>query len=97
MSKKNTAPRLGNMAGGVSSLMASLMCILIGLAVGFVVLLVLGGVTLAQEGSAFSFGELLKTTWIRASSPSSRAASIRRPIPWAWACVWKSSRLHPWS
>lgn len=69
MSKKNTAPRLGNVAGGVSSLMASLMCILIGLAVGFVVLLVLGGITLAQEGSAFSFSELLKTTWDQGFKP----------------------------
>jgi len=69
MSKKNNAPRLGNVAGGLSSLMASLVCILIGLAVGFVVLLVLGGVTLAQEGSASSFGELLKTTWEQGFKP----------------------------
>ena len=63
MSKKNNAPRLGNMNTAVSSLLASVVCILIGLAVGFVVLLVLGGITLAQEGSAFSFSELLSTTW----------------------------------
>ena len=69
MSKKNNAPRLGNVMGGLSSLMASLTCILIGLAVGFVVLLVLGGITLAQEGSAFSFGDLLKTTWEQGFKP----------------------------
>ena len=69
MSKKNNAPRLGNVAGAASSLLASLVCILIGLTVGFVVLLVLGGITLAQEGSAFSFGELLKTTWEQGFKP----------------------------
>ena len=69
MSKKNNAPRLGNVAGAASSLLASLVCILIGLTVGFVVLLVLGGITLAQEGSAFSFGELLTTTWEQGFKP----------------------------
>lgn len=69
MSKKNNAPRLGNALGGLSTLLASLICIMIGMAVGFVVLLVLGGVTLAQEGSAFSFGELLKTTWEQGFKP----------------------------
>ena len=38
MSKKNTAPRLGNALGGVSSLLASLVCIAVGLVVGFLVL-----------------------------------------------------------
>ena len=52
MSKKNNAPRLGNAVGGVSSLLASLVCILIGLTVGFVVLLTLGSITLEQEGNA---------------------------------------------
>ena len=69
MSKKNTAPRLGNMNGAISSLMASLVCIFIGLVVGFVVLLVLGGITLAQEGSSFSFGQLLATTWNQGFKP----------------------------
>ena len=69
MSKKNNAPRLGNVAGAAGSLLASLVCIFIGLAVGFVVLLVLGGITLAQEGSAFSFGELLTTTWEQGFKP----------------------------
>ena len=69
MSKKNNAPRLGNALAGVSSLLASLICILIGLAVGFVVLLALGGITLAQEGSAFSFSELLSTTWEQGFKP----------------------------
>ena len=69
MSKKNTAPRLGNMNGAVSSLLASLVCILIGLTVGFVVLLALGGITLAQEGSSFSFGQLMSTTWEQGFKP----------------------------
>ena len=69
MSKKNNAPRLGNGASGVSSLLASLICILIGLAVGFVVLLALGGITLSQEGTATSFAELMKTTWEQGFKP----------------------------
>ena len=63
MNKKNIAPRLGNSIAGATTLLASLMCILIGLIVGFVVLLVLGGITMSQEGTAFSFGELLTVTW----------------------------------
>ena len=69
MSKKNNAPRLGNAVGGVSSLLASLVCILIGLTVGFVVLLTLGSITLEQEGNAASFGELLNTTWEQGFKP----------------------------
>lgn len=69
MSKKNNAPRLGNAASSAGSLLASLVCILIGLIVGFLVLLVLGGITLAQDGSVFSFGELLKTTWEQGFKP----------------------------
>ena len=69
MSNKNNAPRLGNAAGAASSLLASLVCILIGLAVGFVVLLVLGGITLAQEGSAATFSDLMKTTWEQGFKP----------------------------
>ena len=69
MSKKNNAPRLGNAVSGISSLLASLVCIFIGLTVGFVVLLTLGGVTLAQEGSTFSFNELLTTTWEQGFKP----------------------------
>lgn len=69
MHKKNTAPRLDNLASGASTLFASLVCILVGLIVGFIVLLILGGVTLAQQGTAFSFGELLKTTWEQGLKP----------------------------
>ena len=49
--------------GGVGSLMASLTCILLGLIIGFIALLVLGWITLAQEGSALSFSEMLAKTW----------------------------------
>ena len=69
MSKKNNAPRLGNAVSGLSSLLASLVCIVIGLAVGFIVLLALGGITLAQEGDAATFGDLLKTTWEQGFKP----------------------------
>lgn len=63
MSKKNTAPRLGNAVNGIGSLLASLACILIGLVIGFVVLLILGWITMAQKGNAVTFGQMLVKTW----------------------------------
>lgn len=69
MSKKNTAPRLGNVTGGVSTLLASLICILAGLIVGFIVLLVLGGITMSQSGTEFTFSQLLSTTWAQGFKP----------------------------
>lgn len=63
MSKKNTAPRLGGAMNGVGTLMASLVCILVGLVIGFVALLILGWITMAQDGNALSFGEMLAKTW----------------------------------
>ena len=63
MAEKNRAPRLGNSADGVSSLLASLTCILMGLVIGFLALLILGWITLAQDGNTVSFGEMLGKTW----------------------------------
>lgn len=63
MAEKNRAPRLGNAADGVSSLLASLTCILMGLVIGFLALLILGWITLAQDGNTVSFGEMLGKTW----------------------------------
>ena len=63
MAEKNRAPRLGNSADGVSSLLASLTCILMGLVTGFLALLILGWITLAQDGNTVSFGEMLGKTW----------------------------------
>ena len=63
MAEKNRAPRLGNSADGVSSLLASLTCILMGLMIGFLALLILGWITLAQDGNTVSFGEMLGKTW----------------------------------
>lgn len=63
MAKKQLGARLGDVRSASGTLLASVLCILIGLAVGFVVLLILGAVTMAQGGQAVSFGELLKTTW----------------------------------
>ena len=63
MGKKNNAPRLGNAADGIGSLMASLTCILVGLVIGFIALLILGWITLAQGGNTISFGEMLTKTW----------------------------------
>lgn len=69
MQKKNNAPRLSGASGGIGTLLASLVCILAGLAVGFVVLLVLGGVTMSQNGEEFSFLNLLKITWEQGFKP----------------------------
>lgn len=63
MSKKNTAPRLGSALGGAGTLLASLTCILAGLIIGFIALLVLGWITLAQDGNALSLGQMLTKTW----------------------------------
>ena len=69
MSKKIAAPRLGNATSGIVSLLASFVCIFIGLVVGFIALLVLGAITTAQDGNAMSFGELLKTAWEQGFKP----------------------------
>ena len=66
--KKNTAPRL-NAQGAISSLLASLICILAGLAIGFVVLLVLGWITLAQDGSVVTLSEMIAKTWASGFKP----------------------------
>ena len=66
--KKNTALRL-DAQGAVTTLLASFLCIFIGLVIGFVVLLVLGWVTLAQDGSALTFAEMLKKTWASGFKP----------------------------
>ena len=70
MPKKNNSPRLSTGAsGGAASLLASLICVLSGLAVGFVVLLILGGITMSQNGDQFTFGNLLKITWEQGFKP----------------------------
>ena len=63
MAEKNRGPRLGNAASGVSSLLASLTCILVGLVIGFLALLILGWITLAQDGNTVTFTEMLGKTW----------------------------------
>lgn len=54
---------------GGATLIASVVCVLIGLAVGFLVLLILGGVTMAQSGEQFTFSDLLKITWEQGFQP----------------------------
>ena len=63
MKQKNTAPRLGSTSDSLGSLFASLICILAGLAIGFIALLILGWITLAQDGRSVTFGEMLSKTW----------------------------------
>ena len=69
MQKKNNAPRLSGASQGIGTLLASLVCILVGLAVGFLVLLVLGGITMTQNGEEFNFLNLLKITWEQGFKP----------------------------
>ncbi len=65
----NHSGRLTGATNALATLMASLVCVLVGLIVGFVVLLVLGGITMSQNGEAFTFGNLLKTTWEQGFKP----------------------------
>lgn len=69
MAKKNKSPRLSGAPTGLASLLASLVCVLAGLAFGFVVLLILGGITMSQSGEEFTFGHLLATTWEQGFKP----------------------------
>ena len=69
MQKNNRGPRLGSVSNGIGTLLASLVCILAGMAVGFVVLLVLGGITMSQSGEEFNFVNLLKITWEQGFKP----------------------------
>ena len=69
MQKNNRGPRLGSASNGIGTLLASLVCILAGMAVGFVVLLVLGGITMSQSGEEFNFVNLLKVTWEQGFKP----------------------------
>lgn len=69
MAKKNNAPRLAGAAGGVGTLLASLVCIVSGLIVGFIVLLCLGSITTAQSGGSASFSDLLSITWEQGFKP----------------------------
>ena len=57
---KQVAPRLNNAATGLSSIMASLVCIAIGLLVGYLSLLLLGWITLNQSGTEVTFAELIQ-------------------------------------
>ena len=63
MGKRNNAPRLGNAMNGAGTLMASLTCILAGMIIGFIALLILGWITVAQGGNTVTFGEMLAKTW----------------------------------
>lgn len=67
--KKNNAPRLGNVRSALGTLLASLLCIAIGLAIGFVALLVLGWITVVQEGNSITAAEMLQKTWASGFKP----------------------------
>ena len=59
--KKKASPFLANAKTGVASFASSLICIAIGLVVGFILLTVLAWITLTQEGEAITFKALLDT------------------------------------
>ncbi len=65
MSKQNkpSSPLLQKTTASMTTFLASLACVVIGLFVGFIALLILGGITIAQGGGSVSFGELIKITW----------------------------------
>lgn len=63
MFKKNIAPRLGNAATGLNTLLSSLVCILTGLIIGFIALLVLGWITMTQDGHSVTLPQMLEKTW----------------------------------
>ena len=67
MQKKSN--RLSGVSGGISTLLASFVCILAGLAVGFLTLLVLGGITMSQNGEEFNLLNLIKITWEQGFKP----------------------------
>ena len=69
MQKRKNTPRLSGVSGGVGTMMASLVCVLCGLAVGVVALLVLGGITMSQNGEEFNLMNLLKITWEQGFKP----------------------------
>ena len=59
---KHVAPRLNGAANGASSVLASLVCVAIGLIIGYLSLLLLGWITLAQQGAEVTFADLLQKT-----------------------------------
>ena len=69
MRKSNHGPRLSGAPGGLGTLLASMVCILAGLAVGFAALLGLGGITMGRGGGEFTFASLLKITWEQGFKP----------------------------
>ena len=58
--KKHVGPRLNDAANGVSSILASLVCVVIGLFVGYLSLLLLGWITLNQKGEVVTLNELMQ-------------------------------------
>jgi simple sugar transport system permease protein len=59
---KRIAPRLDGATAGVSSVLASLVCVMIGMLIGYLSLLLLGWITLSQQGVEVSLKELISKT-----------------------------------
>lgn len=58
--EKHVAPRLNDTANGFTSVLASLVCVAVGLFVGYLSLLLLGWITLTQKGEAVTLAELMQ-------------------------------------
>ncbi len=67
--KKKLASPLATAKNGVTSLVSSLLCIVIGLIVGFVLLVALAAITMGQEGETFTFASLIDKVWISGLKP----------------------------
>lgn len=59
---KQLAPRLNNAANGVNTILASLVCVVIGLVIGYLSLLLLGWITLHQQGVTVTLSDLMQKT-----------------------------------
>ncbi len=59
---KYIAPRLDGAKTGATSVLSSIVCILIGLAIGYLALMILGWITLNQGGQTVTLGQLINKT-----------------------------------
>ncbi len=66
---KRKSSILANTKNGIASLTSSLICILIGLVVGFVLLVVLAWITLLQEGESVTFAGLMNSVMTTGLTP----------------------------
>ena len=59
---KHVAPRLGGAKTGLTSVLASFVCVIIGLIIGYLSLMLLGWITISQKGESVTLSELINKT-----------------------------------